>query len=118
MKKKGLFYIRTQNNSDELLWWRQHGNGYTTNLKEAWKVSLEQANYICASRPLEDFPLRASDVDRYAIRIVLEESLCYIQTDTTIKDNLKEFDLFQEYSLFLDKIWDGLKKIFIIIDYS
>lgn len=51
-------------------WWRIKGNGYTCDLDEAWKVPEEQAKKICRSRPLEDIPRLASDVDAIAQRHV------------------------------------------------
>jgi hypothetical protein len=64
-----LFYIQNVGfNGNCLLWWRPNGNGYTTDLNDAWKVSEAKARSICRSRPKEDIAWPASEIDRIASR--------------------------------------------------
>jgi hypothetical protein len=69
---RGLFYIQNGGGGGGncLRWWKDGGHGYTSNLDEAWKVSREQAETICQSRPDEDFPWPAEKVDAAAVRHV------------------------------------------------
>jgi hypothetical protein len=47
-----LFYIQDTRGycGNSVMWWREDGHGYTTNLDEAWRVDLENAQSICANR--------------------------------------------------------------------
>lgn len=50
-----LFYIQNKGNvGDCLLWWREGGAGYTTNLSEAMICNRDDAESICNNRPGED----------------------------------------------------------------
>lgn len=50
-----LFYIQNRGYCGNCLrFWRKGGHGYTSNLREAWKVPHEKALEICRSRPEED----------------------------------------------------------------
>lgn len=65
--EKDLFYIQNVGFVGNCLkWWRTGGSGYTVDLNEAWKVTKEQADHICSSRPKEDFPWKCADVKLYA----------------------------------------------------
>lgn len=52
-----LFYIQDTRSycGNSCFWWRVDGEGYTTNLAEAWRVTKEEAERIVRGRP---------DVDR------------------------------------------------------
>ncbi len=60
---------------DCIRWWRKGGAGYTSNLDEAWRVTEATARKICKSRPREDIPRPAAQVDRVAQRHVNFESV-------------------------------------------
>ena len=51
-------------------WWRHNGHGYTSDLNEAWIVTKDQADMICRSRPDEDVPRRAAEMEAIAQRHV------------------------------------------------
>ncbi len=71
-----LYYIQNTGFCGNCLkWWRLDGKGYTMNLDEAWKVTKEQADDICRSRPKEDIPHPASLIDSAAHRHVNVEVL-------------------------------------------
>ena len=63
-----LYYIQSRGFcGDCLLWWRDGGHGYTTDLNQAWKVTREQAEGICSSR-VEDTAWLVADIDSVAVR--------------------------------------------------
>ncbi len=65
------YYIQNVGFSGDCLrWWRPNGHGYTLNLDEAWRVSKEKAEEICRTRPKEDIPRPAAEVDQAAHRHV------------------------------------------------
>lgn len=69
------YYIRTKGFcGNSLLWWRENGNGYTTDLNDAWRVSEEKAKEICNARPGEDFAYRADEMNAAATLQVSCES--------------------------------------------
>jgi len=53
-----------------MMFWRIGGHGYTVNLDEAWRVTKDQAEQICKSRPEEDIPRRCDLIDSLAKRHV------------------------------------------------
>ena len=66
-----LFYIQTKGYCGNcLLWWADGGHGYTLNLDEAWRVTREEAEEICKSRPVEDIPHSVVEIDALAHRHV------------------------------------------------
>ncbi len=66
-----LFYIQNSGYcGNSLRWWRVDGGGYTSDLNQAWKVSREEAESICRSRPEEDYPRAVADMDAIAERHV------------------------------------------------
>ena len=56
-------------------WWRPNGEGYTSNLDDAWKVTEEKAREICRCRTSEDIPRDAELMDRLAQRAVSIDSV-------------------------------------------
>src|SRR5579885_2891752 len=71
-----LFYIQNKGFCGNcLLWWRVDGSGYTMNLDEAWKVTKEQADSICRSRPHQDVAHSVEKIDALAHRHVNCERL-------------------------------------------
>jgi hypothetical protein len=74
-----LYYIQNIGYCGNCLkWWRENGNGYTDDLRQAWKVSKEQATQICNSRPKEDIPwpcLVAELQVRYHVTGTLQQAL-------------------------------------------
>jgi hypothetical protein len=64
-----LYYIQhTGFCGNCLLWWRDGGHGYTSDLDDAWKVGEEQAKSICRSRPSEDIAWPVDFVDDHSAR--------------------------------------------------
>ena len=64
-----LYYIQNKGYVGNcLLWWKVDGHGYTCNLDLAWKVTKEEADKICRSRPEQDIARRADVVDAMAVR--------------------------------------------------
>ncbi len=62
-----LYYIQNIGYQGNCMkFWRPEGKGYTVNLFEAWKVTKEKADEICRSRPQEDIPWLASEIDASA----------------------------------------------------
>ncbi len=54
---------------NSVIWWREGGHGYTSDLAKAWKVTKEKADEICAGRrPTEDIAWAADEIDRMAQR--------------------------------------------------
>jgi hypothetical protein len=51
----GQFYIQDSRSyvGNDALWWRPNGQGYTTNLNEAWRVDKERAESIARTRPTD-----------------------------------------------------------------
>ncbi len=71
-----LYYIQHIGfNGNCLKWWRPEGHGYTMNLDEAWKVTKEQAESICRTRPDEDLAHPVSVIDLLATRHLNCEAL-------------------------------------------
>src|SRR5271165_564303 len=71
-----LYYIQNTGYCGNCIkFWCIDGHGYTLDLKQAWKVPQERADKICRSRPHEDIPLLASDIDAIAQLHVNSESL-------------------------------------------
>ena len=68
MSAAPLFYIRNTKSvvGNCALWWRPDGEGYTCDLRLAWKVPLEQAKNICRSRPEQDVYLPCEAVESIA----------------------------------------------------
>lgn len=52
------------------LWWRDGAHGYTCNLNEAWRVSEDKAERICAMRYGQDVMWPADMIDAMAVRHV------------------------------------------------
>lgn len=76
MSKKKYYYIQNTGYCGNILkWWRVDGHGYTTDLKEAWKVNFEEAKKICRWRPKEDIMWDAELVERAATLQVCCEAL-------------------------------------------
>lgn len=50
--------------------WRVDGCGYTVDLDDAWKLTMEQAQEICRTRPQEDFPVSYALLNSLAKRHV------------------------------------------------
>ncbi len=70
------YYIQNVGFSGDCLrWWRKGGNGYTSNLDDAWRVTKKKAVEICRSRPMEDIPRPANEVDGAAQRHINFESV-------------------------------------------
>jgi hypothetical protein len=64
-----LYYIQNTGYCGNCLkWWKPKGHGYTCDLNRAWKVTKEEAEKICRSRPEEDIPWLCSEVDTKAER--------------------------------------------------
>jgi len=60
-----LYYIQSRGCVGNCaLWWRAGGSGYTCDLKQAWKVTFQEAVRICRDRPQEDIPRPVELVDR------------------------------------------------------
>lgn len=71
-----MYYIQHRGFcGDSLMWWRIGRCGYTPDLNQALKVSPEEAEDICRSRPQEDTMRLASMVDGAAQRHLNSESL-------------------------------------------
>lgn len=62
-------------------WWCPLGNGYTADLDKAWRVTKEQAEEICRSRPGEDIPRRVDAVDVLAQRHLDTQHLSSLDWD-------------------------------------
>ncbi len=60
-----MFYIRNAKSvvGNSILWWCPNGNGYTCDLKKAWKVPESKARDICRDRPKEDFMIPAKKAE-------------------------------------------------------
>lgn len=71
-----LYYIQHVGYvGDSLLWWREHGHGYTSTLDEAWKVPKDKAKSICKDRPKQDIMWSVAEIDALAVRHVNSEHL-------------------------------------------
>ncbi len=71
-----LYYVQNSGYcGNSLRWWRENGHGYTSNLREAWKVTKDQAESICRCRPNEDTPRSASAMDAIAELHVTADAL-------------------------------------------
>lgn len=76
MMRATLYYIQNKGFSGNcLIWWKDGGHGYTSNLDEAWIVSYAEAKRICKTRPDEDFPRKVDLIDRVAVRHVTQGGL-------------------------------------------
>ena len=63
-----MFYIQNKGYCGNYMkWWRPDGKGYTADLRDAWKVTREQADDICRSRPTEDIAWPCPIVDSVAV---------------------------------------------------
>ncbi len=60
-----MFYIRNARSvvGNSIMWWCPDGNGYTCDLKKAWKVPESKARGICRDRPKEDFMIPAKKAE-------------------------------------------------------
>lgn len=66
-----LYYIQNKGYcGNSLRWWREDGSGYTSDLGQAWKLTLAEAERVCSCRPKEDYPRLCSEVDAMAERHV------------------------------------------------
>ena len=69
-----LYYIQHKGYCGNcLFWWKPDGSGYTCNLDEAWKVTLEKAKEICRDRPSYDKHRAVTMVDAWAVRHVMDQ---------------------------------------------
>jgi hypothetical protein len=76
MADEPLYYIQNKGYCGNcLIWWRDGGHGYTTNVDEAWKVPKSEAERICRSRPHQDIPWPVAEVDAVTVRHVDSEDL-------------------------------------------
>jgi hypothetical protein len=60
----GPYYIQNVGFCGNCLrWWRPDGHGYTSDLRDAWKVDQARAEQLCHSRPKEDimWPVAVAD---------------------------------------------------------
>ncbi|HOL73936.1 MAG TPA: hypothetical protein PKW45_21000 [Bryobacteraceae bacterium] len=58
-----------------LIWWREGGHGYTSNLDEAWKLPKTEAERICKDRPSKDIPWPVALVDACSVRHATQDGL-------------------------------------------
>jgi hypothetical protein len=73
---KILFYIQNRGFCGNCLsWWRPDGNGYTCDLRDAWKVPYEEAKRICRMRQGMDVMWPASVVESHVVYHVTESLL-------------------------------------------
>ena len=65
IKRAFLYYIQNRGFcGSSLLWWREGGHGYTSDLRQAWKVDKDKAKSLTRDRPTEDFAWPCQDIDR------------------------------------------------------
>lgn len=68
MSSEPLYYIQDTRSftGNSVQWWRENGHGYTTNLKDAWRVTAERAQSITNSRGT-DVAWPCDDIDAGAL---------------------------------------------------
>jgi hypothetical protein len=70
-----LYYIQYKVYTGNcLIWWREGGHGYTNNLKEAWKVTIEQARQATL-RPI-DIIWPVEFADSFAVIHITQDAEC------------------------------------------
>ena len=64
-----LYYIQDTRSytGNSVMWWCPEGNGYTSDLDEAWKVPLDKAKAMHRSRKT-DVPWACNEINKYAQR--------------------------------------------------
>lgn len=68
---ENLYYIHNGSYcGNSMLWWRQNGAGYTTNIKDAGKYTKINADDIHANRK-SDVPFLCSVVDNPAVQEIV-----------------------------------------------
>lgn len=66
-----LYYIENRKMVGNCaMFWRENGSGYTCDLDNAWRVTLEKARNVCRDRPMEDFPRPCAEVEAASTRHV------------------------------------------------